>query len=82
MGGPSVLGYINSLIGLRSIFIVVFIIAMITLIQTIRGGGDDNDDDDNDDEPRRFETPARADLSSGFISGPIASEQSSGLKED
>ncbi|XP_050213732.1 protein disulfide-isomerase 5-2 [Mercurialis annua] len=35
LGGPSFMGYINSLIGLRSAYIVVFLVAMLLLIRTV-----------------------------------------------
>ena len=35
VSGPSLMGYINSLIGIRSIYIFVFVVAVIMLIQTI-----------------------------------------------
>lgn len=35
ISGPSLMGFINSLIGIRSVYILVFVIAMIMLIRTI-----------------------------------------------
>ncbi|PSS00162.1 Protein disulfide-isomerase [Actinidia chinensis var. chinensis] len=35
VSGPSLMGYINSLIGIRTIYIFVFVVAVIMLIQTI-----------------------------------------------
>ncbi|KAK2967031.1 hypothetical protein RJ640_003387 [Escallonia rubra] len=35
ISGPSVMGYINSLIGIRTIYIIVFVVAVLMLIQTI-----------------------------------------------
>ena len=36
IGGPSVLGFINSLVGIRTVYIIVFIVAVIMLIQTMK----------------------------------------------
>lgn len=33
VSGPSLLGYINSLIGIRTVYIIVFVVAMLMLIQ-------------------------------------------------
>ncbi|KAK3033626.1 hypothetical protein RJ639_033751 [Escallonia herrerae] len=35
ISGPSVMGYINSLIGIRTIYIIVFVVAVLMLIRTI-----------------------------------------------
>ncbi|EEF28509.1 protein disulfide-isomerase 5-2 [Ricinus communis] len=35
LSGPSFMGYINSLIGIRTVYIIVFMVAMLMLIQTI-----------------------------------------------
>uniref|UniRef100_A0A5B7A3F8 Thioredoxin domain-containing protein n=1 Tax=Davidia involucrata TaxID=16924 RepID=A0A5B7A3F8_DAVIN len=35
VSGPSLVGYINSLIGIRTVYIIVFVVAVIMLIQTI-----------------------------------------------
>lgn len=35
IGGPSLIGYINSLIGIRTVYIIVFIVAVMMIIQTI-----------------------------------------------
>ncbi|XP_057469829.1 protein disulfide-isomerase 5-2 [Actinidia eriantha] len=35
VSGPSLMGYINSLIGIRTVYIFVFVVAVIMLIQTI-----------------------------------------------
>ncbi|GAB2291180.1 Protein disulfide-isomerase 5-2 [Dionaea muscipula] len=42
ISGPSFISFINSLVGLRLVFIIVFVVAVLMLIQTI-GNVDDND---------------------------------------
>lgn len=41
IAGPSIFGFINSLIGIRSVYIIVFMVAMLMLLRTI--GKDDED---------------------------------------
>lgn len=35
IGGPSLIGYINSLISIRTVYIIVFVVAVIMLIQNL-----------------------------------------------
>lgn len=41
IAGPSIFGFINSLIGIRSVYIIVFMVAMLMLLRTL--GKDDED---------------------------------------
>jgi protein disulfide-isomerase A1 len=45
VSGPSFIGFLNSVIGVRLIYILVFIVAMIILIQSINKDGDDPQSD-------------------------------------
>ena len=52
IGGPSLIGFINSLIGIRTVYIIVFVVAVIMIIQTINkeepltvGHGEDRADE-------------------------------------
>lgn len=51
LSGPSFIGYINSLIGIRTVYIIVFVVAILMIIQTINkeepltvGHGEDETD--------------------------------------
>ncbi|OVA04064.1 Thioredoxin [Macleaya cordata] len=55
ISGPSILGFINSLISIRTVYLLVFIVAVIMLIQTI------NKQDDEDDVPQRKQSQAQVD---------------------
>lgn len=51
IGGPSLIGYINSLIGIRTVYIIVFVVAVMMIIQSINkeepltiGSGEDQTD--------------------------------------
>lgn len=70
IGGPSLLGYINSLIGIRSVYIIVFVIAMIFLIRTI-----------NKEEPLRVGTRDASDAAASSASME-SREHRSDYKED
>ncbi|XP_057973297.1 protein disulfide-isomerase 5-2 [Malania oleifera] len=52
IGGPSLIGFINSLIGIRSVYLIVFVVAIIMLLQTVNK---------EDDEPLRVGTRDEAD---------------------
>lgn len=73
ISGPSLIGYINSLIGIRSIYIIVFLVCVIMLIQHI-----------SKEEPLRVGTREDADNASSSTSlGPENREQRmSADKED
>lgn len=70
IGGPSLLGYINSLIGIRSVYIIIFVIAMIFLIRTI-----------NKEEPLRVGTRDASDAAASSASME-SREHRSDYKED
>lgn len=53
ISGPSLMGYINSLIGIRTVYIIVFLVAMLMLIQSI-----------SKEEPLRVGTGDRVDRAS------------------
>ncbi|XXG73542.1 hypothetical protein AAC387_Pa07g2445 [Persea americana] len=42
IGAPSLIGYINSLIGIRTVYIIVFVVAVIMLIQNLNKQDDDD----------------------------------------
>lgn len=65
------MGYINSLIGVRSIYIVVFVVAVMMLILTI-----------GKEEPIRVGTRDLADQASGSISAAESRERLVADKED
>ncbi|XP_059631937.1 protein disulfide-isomerase 5-2 [Cornus florida] len=72
ISGPSLMGYINSLIGIRSVYIIVFVVAVIMLIQTI-----------NKEEPLRVGTRDQAgDASSSTPLTENREVHRSGDKED
>jgi protein disulfide-isomerase A1 len=73
IGGPSFLGFINSLIGIRTVYMLVFVVAVIMLIQTVNKG---------DDEPLRVGTPDHDDTASSSVSEAEKKEYRSGDKED
>ncbi|KAL0015877.1 hypothetical protein SO802_002946 [Lithocarpus litseifolius] len=73
IGGPSFIGFINSLIGMRTVFMLVFVVAVIILIQTINKG---------DDEPLRVGTRDEADTASSSVPETEKKEYRSGDKED
>ncbi|CAK9137142.1 unnamed protein product [Ilex paraguariensis] len=71
ISGPSLIGYINSLIGIRAIYIIVFVVAVMMLIQTI-----------TKEEPLRVGTRAEADHASRSTSQESREHHQSGDKED
>lgn len=71
IGGPSFIGFINSLIGMRTVFLIVFVVAVAMLIQTI-----------NKEEPLRVGTRDRTDHASGSDSEAESKDYRSGDKED
>uniref|UniRef100_A0A5B7A5Z6 Thioredoxin domain-containing protein n=1 Tax=Davidia involucrata TaxID=16924 RepID=A0A5B7A5Z6_DAVIN len=72
ISGPSLIGYINSLIGIRTVYIIVFVVAVIMLIQTI-----------NKEEPLRVGTRDQVDHASSSTSQAESREvHRSGDKED
>ncbi|KAL6983171.1 Protein disulfide-isomerase 5-2 [Sarracenia purpurea var. burkii] len=72
ISGPSLMGYINSLIGIRTVYIFVFVVAVIMLIQTI-----------GKEEPLRVGTRDEADYASSSASQAESREvHRAGEKED
>lgn len=67
--GPSLLGYINSLIGVRSIYIIMFLLAMLMLIRSI-----------GEEPPLRVGTRRQA--AHTTTSEAESSDETSGDKED
>lgn len=65
-------GFINSLVGIKLVFLMVFVVAVIMLIQTIKG----------DEEPLRIGNRDQAGQSSGSIPDDVSGEHRSGEKED
>lgn len=53
--GPSIMGFINSMIGMRLIYIIVFVVAVLMLIQTI--GKHDEEDEHIRPDSREFPRP-------------------------
>ncbi|GLT64550.1 hypothetical protein SLA2020_370360 [Shorea laevis] len=68
--GPSLMGFINSLIGIRSIYIIVFLVAVLMLIRSLG----------NDEEPPRVGIRNQVDHARSFE--VETSEHRSGEKED
>ncbi|XVF30022.1 hypothetical protein REPUB_Repub16aG0021500 [Reevesia pubescens] len=68
--GPSFMGFINSLIGIRTVYIIVFIVAMMMLIQNIG----------KDDEPLRV--GSRDEVDHGGSSEAESSQYGAEKKED
>lgn len=69
ISGPSFMGFINSLIGIRTVYIIVFLVAMLMLIQSI-----------GKEEPLRVGTRDQADEVAG--SEAESSEYRPGDKQD
>ncbi|KAL5558466.1 hypothetical protein UlMin_034677 [Ulmus minor] len=69
VSGPSALGFLNSLIGIKTVYLIVFIVAVIMLMQTIFK-----------EEPLRVGTRDQADHPSSSVSE--TTEDRSGKKED
>ncbi|XP_010246306.1 PREDICTED: protein disulfide isomerase-like 5-2 [Nelumbo nucifera] len=72
--GPSLVGYINSLISIRTIYLIVFVIAVLMLIQTLQKP-------DEDDVPQRH-TVAQVDDSSSSLTKKQSREYRPEDKED
>lgn len=73
IAGPSIFGFINSLIGIRSVYIIVFMVAMLMLLRTL--GKDD-------DEPPRVGTSDQSEHARSTVSRAENDEYRSGEKED
>lgn len=71
IGGPSFIGFINSLIGIRTVFLIVFVVAVVMLIQNI-----------NKEEPDGVGTRAPADDASSSNAEAESREYRAGDKED
>jgi protein disulfide-isomerase A1 len=68
IAGPSFLGYINSLIGINTVYIIVFFVAMIMLIRSI-----------GNEEPLRVDTRDQSDQATDVLR-PLRDDE--GEKED
>ncbi|KAG6699269.1 hypothetical protein I3842_08G059800 [Carya illinoinensis] len=73
ISGPSFLGFINSLIGIRTVYMIVFIVAVVMIIQTINK---------DDEEPPGVGTREQGDNASSSVSEAESKEYRSGEKED
>ncbi|KAH9692078.1 protein disulfide-isomerase 5-2 [Citrus sinensis] len=73
VAGPSIFGFINSLIGIRSVYIIVFMVAMLMLLRTL--GKDD-------EEPPRVGTSDQSEHARSTVSRAENDEYRSGEKED
>lgn len=73
ISGPSFMGYINSLIGIRSVYIIVFMVAMLMLLRTLGK---------EDDVPLRVGTSDQSDHAQTTVTGPETDDRSSREKED
>ncbi|KAI3865158.1 hypothetical protein MKX03_016098 [Papaver bracteatum] len=62
ISGPSIMGFLNSLVGIKSVYLLVFIVAVIMLIQTI------NKQDDQDEVPQRTQAHPTGDQGSSSAS--------------
>ncbi|XP_030551786.1 protein disulfide-isomerase 5-2 [Rhodamnia argentea] len=71
INGPSIMGYIHSLIGVSTVLIIVFLVCMFMLIQSI-----------NKEEPLRVGTREEADRASSSSLENEGKEYSPGNKED
>ncbi|XWS23371.1 hypothetical protein CRYUN_Cryun28dG0008100 [Craigia yunnanensis] len=70
--GPSLMDFIGSLIGIRAVYIIVFLVAMLILIRSIS----------KDDEPLRVGTREEVDHAEGSESETESREYGVGKKED
>lgn len=73
IGGPSFIGFINSFIGIRTVYMIVFVVAVVMIIQTINKG---------DEEPPRVGTRDQVDRATSCVSEAEGKEYRSGEKED
>lgn len=73
VAGPSIFGFVNSLIGIRSVYIIVFMVAMLMLLRTL--GKDD-------EEPPRVGTSDQSEHARSTVSRAENDEYRSGEKED
>ncbi|KAJ6379435.1 hypothetical protein OIU76_016134 [Salix suchowensis] len=71
ISGPSLLGYIKSLIGVRSVYIIVFLVAMLILIRHI-----------SKEEPLTVGTRDRDQVEHGTSSEAESSDYTPGDKQD
>lgn len=71
INGPSFMGYINSLIGIRTVYIIVFLVCVFMLIRSI-----------NKEEPLRVGTREEADHANSSSSENEGKEYRPGDKED
>lgn len=71
INGPSFMGYINSLIGVRTVYIIVFLVCVFMLIRSI-----------NKEEPLRVGTREEADQASSSSLDNEGKEYGPGDKED
>ncbi|XP_041018397.1 protein disulfide-isomerase 5-2-like [Juglans microcarpa x Juglans regia] len=69
--GPSLLGYINSLVGINTVYMLVFVVVVVMLIQTIRG-----------EEPLRVGTGDQVDHARSSVSEAVSREYGPGDKVD
>ncbi|KAF8099066.1 hypothetical protein N665_0252s0005 [Sinapis alba] len=69
--GPSLMGFINSMIGIRSVYIIVFLVAVIMMLRSLGQG----------EEPARVRTAASADQTT-YVPEGEASEHKPRDKED
>ncbi|KAF5455911.1 hypothetical protein F2P56_025439 [Juglans regia] len=69
--GPSLLGYINSLVGINTVYMLVFVVVVVMLIQTIRG-----------EEPLRVGTGDQVDHARSSVSEAESREYGPGDKVD
>ncbi|KAG6648640.1 hypothetical protein CIPAW_07G160700 [Carya illinoinensis] len=69
--GPSLLGYINSLVGINTVYMLVFVVVVVMLIQTIKG-----------EEPLRVGTGDQVDHARSSVSEAESREYGPGDKVD
>lgn len=69
--GPSLLGYINSLVGINTVYLLVFVVVVVMVIQTIKG-----------EEPLRVGTGDQVDHARSSVSEAESREYGPGDKVD
>lgn len=74
LNSPSLLGYLNSLIGIRTVYILVFVVAIMMLIQTMSKG--------DDEPPPLVHSQDQVDHAISSVSDVDSKEHRSGKKED
>ncbi|KAH7568192.1 hypothetical protein ACOSP7_009336 [Xanthoceras sorbifolium] len=72
IAGPSFMGYINSLIGIRTVYIIVFLVGMMMLIRSLAK---------DEDEPLRVGTRDQSEQATD-VPRPLEEEYREGDKED